>query len=183
MRKKTLIKRKANNVKGKRSRKKINRVKRSIHNKRVKHNDNKTYKNKSRKYKQKRGKYMKGGKSTLDAPPFVPPGGPYEVGSLKNGLGGGYYYKLANPEFHAPNGTAKDNMSGGGLIPRDLTYLYRSAGSGLKSLYNGFTGQVSSPSSNPNPMYQPEMSKNVTLDSSVPDINRIIEKANHEASL
>lgn len=143
---------------------------------------------KSSKHRRSRKRHMRGGELIFDAPPFAPPGGPYQPGAENTGKN---YYPLAQPEFHAPNGTALDNMQGlpdgmmkgGGIIPRDLTYLYRSAGSSLKSLYNGFTGQVNPPSANPNPMYQPEMTKPAQLDGSVPNIPDIMQKATHEASL
>lgn len=146
---------------------------------------------------------MKGGNSVmaLEPVPFVPPGGGYKVGASTNGLDGGYYYNLAQPEIHAPNGTAKTSndinvngkplkggrrnrrMRGGGLIPKDLVYLYRSAGSSLGNLYKGLMGQEIKPNSNPDPMYQPNMMKPVRLDSSVVDLNTIVNKAQHEASL
>lgn len=156
-----------------------------------------------------RSNKMKGGNNTLKPVPFVPPGGGYKVGNT-NGLGSGYYYNLAQPEIHAPNGTAKTSndinvngkplsggrrqrknkskklykrMRGGGIIPNDIVYLYRSAGSSLGNLYKGLMGQEIKPNTNPNPMYQPEMVKPVKLDSSVVDVNNIINKAQHEASL
>lgn len=134
----------------------------------------------------------------LQPVPFVPPGGGYKVGASTNGLDGGYYYNLATPDFHAPNGTAKTSndinvngkplargkfQKGGGLIPSDLKYLYRSAGSTLANLYNGVVGNPSSPSSNPNPMYQPNMTKPVALNASVADVNTIMNNARREASM
>jgi hypothetical protein len=175
--------------------------------KRSRHSNKKRVSKGTRKHRRSR---MKGGNTnSLEAVPFVPPGGGYKVGADTNGLNGGYYYNLAQPEIHAPNGTAKPSnainvngkplkggrrnrrktkrysrkMRGGGLIPRDLVYLYRSAGSNLGNLYKGLTGQEPNPSSNPNPMYQPEMTKSVHLDSSVADVGSIINKAQHEASL
>lgn len=174
---------------------------------RIKHIRNKTNKKKGG---MRCIKMMGGKQSTMDAVPFVPPGGGYKVGSDTNGLDGGYYYNLAQPEIHAPNGTAQPSnainvkgnllkggkrrsrrrsrrrskrLRGGGLIPNDLVYLYRSTTNSLGNLYKGATGQETNPSTNPNPMYQPDMLNHVRLDSSVPDVAGIMNKAQHEASL
>lgn len=160
--------------------------------------------NKGRKPRRITRKNMRGGSITALKPvPFVPPGGGYDVNSTTNGLGKGYYYNLASPDIHAPNGTSKTSndiniygkplkggkikrkrkMRGGGLIPRDLTYLYRSTTSSIGDLYKGITGQEIKPNTVPNPMYQPEMVKPVRLDSSVPDINDIMNTAQHKAAI
>ena len=71
---------------------------------------------------------------------------------------------------------------GGGFIPRDLVNLYRTAGNGVKSLYAQATGQHSNPSNNPNPMYQPRMTREHRLNASSPNVSDIFDRANHKAS-
>ncbi|MBA42391.1 MAG: hypothetical protein CMF62_00090, partial [Magnetococcales bacterium] len=147
------------------------------HHKKTHHKKTHHKKLRNKRSHKKHNKNMKGG---LKPPPFAPPGGPYKPGSPS--LDGGYYYSLAMPEFHAPNGTGKTNMEGGGIIPRDLTYLYRTAGSSVKSLYNGFMGKHNPPNLNPNPMHQPAMTKSIQLNGNVPDVNSIIKNSNTKAA-
>jgi hypothetical protein len=191
----TKHKRRLTNNKRKHKTLKNNKVHKRASRKNVRTSRHKTRTNKTRTNKNMKNKHKKrfrGGSSELSLPPFVPPGGAYKVGSNTNGLAGGYYYERVTPDFHAPNGTAKDSnainvngkpMKGGNIIPRDILNLYRTTGSNLIDVYNGYTGQRNNISTDPNPMRQPVASNNYQLDSSVVDLNDVAFKATHEASL
>jgi len=81
-------------------------TKHSRNAKKTTHNKKKPKHTKKSRYSHKRKHKTHKGGNALQPPPFVPPGGAYKPGS--NSADGGYYYSLAMPEFHAPNGTAKN---------------------------------------------------------------------------
>lgn len=132
------------------------------------------------------GSWMKGMKQV---PPFTPPGGPYNPGSSTNGLGKGFYYKKnpdlgANADILTPNNKMNfpGKQNGGGLIPQDITNLGRNVVYGIQDLYSGYVGETLPPSSDPNPMYQPAIEKNMPMDYRSPDLNEIMDKSNRLAA-
>lgn len=160
------------------------RRKNSIHRNKKKYNKRNTHKHKSRRRKRKT---LKGGTNI----PYLPKGKPYQPGSSTNGLGTGFYYDLAKPDFHAPNGTAKPSnainphgkpMTGGNIVPRDILHLYRSGASSLKNVYNGFVGKPNNISNNPNPMVQPVLEKDYDLDATSPNFEKIVSQSNIKAA-
>lgn len=139
----------------------------------MKHRPNRSKKNIRRGRKMYRHKSQRGGVTYTPAPglhewegtfnetvPYKPPGGPYQVGSNQNGLGGGYYYSLSNDihgtrNFYEPNNTMNyPGQSGGGIIPQDIVDLGRNIVYGGKSVYSGLVGENMSVSSNPNSTIQ-----------------------------
>lgn len=167
---------------------KHNRSKRR-HRDNKKSNNKKTqnHRSKKRKNKRKKRKTLKGGTNI----PYLPKGKPYQPGSSTNGLGTGYYYDLAEPDFHAPNGTARPSnainpqgkpMKGGNIVPRDLLHLYRTGTSSLKNVYNGFMGQPNNISNNPDPMVQPVLEKDYDLDATSPNFDKIVTQSNIKAA-
>lgn len=191
MKKKKYLKRK--NIKGG----KKNRI---ISSKTLRKNRNKN----RRKNLTLKRKYMKGGnvsytqapgvnnqwmKGMKVVPPFTPPGGPYHPGSNTNGLGKGFYYKKsgdlgANADILTPNNKMNypNKQNGGRLIPQDITNLGRNVVYGLQNAYTGFVGETLPSSSNPNPLYQPSLKKNMPLDYRSPDLNEIMSKSNKLAA-
>jgi len=134
--------------------------------------------------KKKYGKRynLKGGMTgyTKTGIPYLPPGGPYDTNSSLNGLGKGYYYENSK-DLHAPNDYYQSSnnslMKGGGLIPQDIINMGRNVVFGAKQMYSGLRGFQLPASANPDPTYQPELSKNIQLDSQVPNVNNIVKNS------
>jgi len=121
--------------------------------------------------------------------PFVPPGGPYKVGSSTNGLDGGFYYKLSK-DLHQPNGVIETSnkmnyphQKGGlNIVPQEIVNLGRNAVYGLQNVYAGYEGQQLPASDNPNTMYQPHLEKTQTFEPEYLDLTTTIQTNNNKVN-